>query len=45
MILKKVNNIFVLDNIPEDAYDQGMFCYIEDAINTLFIDNAYIDDE
>ena len=39
MILKKVNNIFVLDDIPEDASNIKMFHSVEYSINTLFIDN------
>ena len=40
MILKKVNNIFVLDDIPEDELDIGMFQTVEKCINILFIDNV-----
>lgn len=40
MILKKVNNIFVLDDIPEDALNIKMFENVEKCINILFIDNA-----
>ena len=39
MILKKGNNIFVLDDIPEDALNIKMFNSVEYSINTLFIDN------
>ena len=39
MILKKVNNIFVLDDIPEDALNIKMFQTVEKCINILFIDN------
>lgn len=40
MILKKVNNIFVLDDIPEDALNMKMFENVEKCINILFIDNV-----
>ena len=39
MILKKVNNIFVLDDIPEDTSNIKMFHSVEYSINALFIDN------
>lgn len=39
MILKKVNNIFVLDCIPEDVLNIEMFQTVEKCINILFIDN------
>ena len=40
MVLKKVNNIFVLDDIPEDALNIEMFQTVEKCINILFIDNV-----
>ena len=39
MVLKKVNNIFVLDDIQEDELDMEMFQTVEKCINILFIDN------
>ena len=40
MILKKVNNIFVLDDIPEDALNIKLFQTVENCINNIFIYNA-----
>lgn len=40
MILKKVNNIFVLDCIPEDALNVKLFQTVENCINNIFIYNA-----
>ena len=40
MILKKVNNIFVLDDIQEDELNIEMFQTVEKCINILFIDNT-----
>ena len=40
MIFKKVNNIFVLDCIPEDALNVKLFQTVENCINDIFIYNA-----
>ena len=42
MILKKVNNIFVLDDIPEDAFDIRMFQTVEYYINFILDISGYI---
>lgn len=40
MILKKVNNVFVLDSIPEDIFNIKMFNTVENWMNNIFIYNA-----
>ena len=42
MILKKVNNIFVLDDIPEDALNIKMFQTVEYYINFILDTAGYI---
>ena len=42
MILKKVNNILVLDDIPEEAFDIGMFQTVEYYINFILDIAGYI---